>query len=182
MRRTNSPQRAADALFAHGDIQPLCVFIEQTLLSIYANRDYLHFNELTLKTLFLSLLYHNPLYIMDSEPAIQRRYGDLSMIIRPGMRHHSIFDLLFEFKYVPLKSLMNKPTGNSGALTGEEVKQMSPTDLAALDAVQVKRDQARSQLQDYRQMLQKIYGNQLKLRTYAAVAVGFERLVWEEVD
>ncbi len=59
---------------------------------------------------------------------------------------------------------------------------MSPTDLAALDAVQVKRNEARSQLQDYRQTLQKIYGNKLKLRTYAVVAVGFERLVWEEVD
>lgn len=178
----STAKRAADALFAQGDIQPLCVFIEQTLLSIYANRDYLHFNELTLKTLFLSLLYHNPLYIMDSEPAIQRRYGDLSMIIRPGMRHHSIFDLLFEFKYVPLKSLMNKTTGHSRALTGEEVKQMSSPDLAALDAVQVKWNEARSQLQAYRQTLQKIYGNKLKLRTYAVIAVGFERLVWEEVD
>jgi len=82
---------------------------------------------------------------------------------------------------VPLKSMIHKTTGHSRTLTGEEVKQMSPPDLAALDAVQVKRNEARSQLQAYRQTLQKIYGNQLKLRTYTVVAVGFERLVWEEV-
>ncbi|MEZ4861113.1 MAG: AAA family ATPase [Caldilineaceae bacterium] len=178
---------AADALFARGEIQPLCTFIEQELLAVYANRDYLHFNELTLKTLFLSLLYYNHLYIMDSEPALQRGYGDLSMIIRPGMRHYTVFDLLFEFKFLPLSKVTSKPEGAKGSkgtrtLTGEEIKQMSHPDLAGLDAVVNQLAEARTQLQRYRQTLQAKYGAELKLRTYAIVAVGFERLVWEEVQ
>ncbi|MCB0065157.1 MAG: AAA family ATPase, partial [Caldilineaceae bacterium] len=184
-RKQDAAQEASRTLFTQGEIEPLCTFIEQELLAVYDNRDYLHFNELTLKTLFLSLLYYNHLYIMDSEPAIQRGYGDLSMLIRPGMRHYTVFDLLFEFKFLPLNKLTMKQTGAKGerlhTLTGEELKQMSRTDLMALDAVVEQLEEAKAQLQRYRQILQAKYGVVLKLRTYTVVALGFERLVWEEV-
>lgn len=184
-RTQDAAQAVAQRLFAQGEIQPLCTFIEEELLSIYANRDYLHFNELTLKTLFMSLLHYNHLYIMDSEPAIQRGYGDLSMIIRPGMRHYSLFDLLLEFKYLPLNKLrINQREGDTErkrTLTGEEIKVMNRTELESLDVIKEQLDEAREQLQRYRQVLQEKYGSELKLRAYAVVAVGFERLVWQEV-
>ncbi|MCB0061699.1 MAG: AAA family ATPase, partial [Caldilineaceae bacterium] len=59
---------ATDLLFASGDIDPLCTFVERHLFTIYDNRDHKDFNELTLKTLFIALLYYNKLYMMDSEP------------------------------------------------------------------------------------------------------------------
>jgi hypothetical protein len=40
---------------------------------------------------------------MDSETEINRRYADLTMIIRPDKRHGRIFDVLIEFKFVRLK-------------------------------------------------------------------------------
>ncbi|MEM7132257.1 MAG: AAA family ATPase [Chloroflexota bacterium] len=163
----------ANTFFAQGDIVPLCTFIEKNLLTIYDNRDYQHFNELTLKTLFMALLHFNNLYIMDSEPTLQRRYGDLIMMIRPEMRHYSVFDLLIEFKHVSL---------GDAKLTGKGIQDTDPSELASLPMVKKELANAREQLQDYRKTLKQKYGQALKLRTYAVVSVGFERLVWQEVS
>ncbi len=163
----------ARRLFAYGEIEPICTFVEKHLLAIYDNRDYKDFNELTLKTIFIALLHYNNLYMMDSEPALQRRYADLVMIIRPEMRHYSVSDLLIEFKYVALKDL--------SYLSGQKVRQKSDRELADLEAVKTKLTDARQQLSAYRQTLEQKYGQVLKLRTYIVLAVGFERLLWEEV-
>lgn len=98
---------ATNHLFATGDIGPLCTFAEQAYLSVYDNRDYRSFNELTIKTLFITLLHYNNLYIMDSEPALASGYTDLTMIIRPEMRHFSVFDLLIESNMYRLTSSTN---------------------------------------------------------------------------
>ena len=170
-------RHAADALFARGEIQPLCTFVQNELLAIYDNRDYRDFNELTLKTLFIALLHYNNLYIVDSEPAIQCRYGDLIMMVRPGMRHHTVYDLLLEFKHVQLHEVrVNKKT-----LTGAEVSQMLHAELMAVDVVQKKLDEAKQQLSAYSRALQQKYGDDLKLRTFAVVSVGFDKIVWEAV-
>ena len=162
---------ATDHLFATGDIDPLCTFIEKCYLSVYDNRDYHGFNELTVKTLFITLLHYNNLYIMDSEPALDRGYGDLIMMIRPEMRHYSVFDLLIEFKYVPLNKL--------GKLTGQDIRAKSREELVNLAPVKQALYEAQAQLQNYRQTLEQKYGDALKLRTYAVVALGVERLLWE---
>ena len=164
---------AADALFAHGNIEPLCTFVEKHLLAIYSNRDYQGFNEVALKTLFITLLHYNNLYIMDSEPALRRQYGDLIMMIRPEMRHYSVFDLLIEFKFVPLSKFAK--------LSGQDIRQKEWQTLAQLTPVKKELAAAEVQLRHYRQTLEQTYRQALKLRTYAIVAVGFERLIWQEV-
>ena len=168
-------------LFAQGELAPLCNFVEAQYFPIYDNRDYKDFNELTLKTLFLALLHYNNLYVMDSEPALQRTYADLLMLIRPEMRHFSVYDLLIEFKYLPLNKI-DKATGDKKKLTGAEVRQMSPATLLTLNAVKEQFASARLQLQGYRRTLQQKYGAVLKLRTYAIVSVGVDRILWEEVE
>lgn len=168
---------AARLFFSKGDIEPICAFVEKHLLSVYDNRDYKGFNELTLKTLFIALLHDNNLYIMDSEPALQRQYGDLVMILRSEMRHYHVFDLLIEFKYVPLKKLkVGKYT-----LTGREVQTKSREALLKFRAVEEAFSAAQIQLRSYRQTLEQKYGKTLKLRTYTVMAVSYERLLWTEV-
>ncbi len=167
----------ARQLFAQGNIEPLCAFVEKHLLSVYNNRDYKGFNELTVKTIFIALLHYNNLYMMDSEPALQRQYGDLIMIIRPEMRHYSVFDLLLEFKYVPLKNLKE----GKHTLTGQEVRGKSRDELFRFSPVQQQLRAAQTQLCQYRRTLEQKYGEALKLRTYTVVVVGVERLIWEEV-
>ncbi len=168
----NEAGRVARRLHQKGDIGPLCEFIEQKLFPVFDNRDYLGANELTVKTLFLTLLFNDTFYIMDSEPALKRGYGDLIMRVRPDMRHSALLDILIEFKYLSL---------GKNRLIGGQVRKMSREALTALKPVREGLDNAQKQLSQYRNTLADIYGaGFLKLRTFSVVSVGFERLVWRE--
>jgi hypothetical protein len=165
-------QRAAQAVQRKGDLQPLCDFVEQRYFKVFSNRDYMQANELTVKTAFLTLLFNSQLYIMDSETAVGRRYADLTLIVRPGARQSKVHDLLLEFKFV-------KPGDPS--LSGKQVRGMSRAELVALPAVREKLEEARTQAPDYRRELRERYKTELRLRTFAVVAIGFDRLIWEEI-
>lgn len=166
-------KRAAKALYQQGELQPLCTLVEEKILRTLDNRDYLHANELTIKTAFLSLLFEDHFYIVDSEKALERGYADLSMIIRPDMRHFKLFDILLEFKFVKLGEL---------TIHKDEVKAKNEAELRQLGQVQDKLAEARTQLQRYRVALANAYGPSLRLRTFAIVSLGFDRLIWEEIS
>jgi hypothetical protein len=134
-------------------------------------RDYRWANELTVKTAFLTLLYNDILYIMDSEKDAGRGYADLTMIIRPDMRRFKIFDILIEFKYVSLKQV---------GLTGEKARKLNIKELQSIPAMQTKMKEAKNQAQKYGDALEQKYDN-LRLKRYAVVSLGFERVCWETV-
>ncbi len=163
---------AADQFFLQGNLRPLCDFIE-TRLNVFSNRDYRYSDELAIKTAFLMLLFDDRLYVVDSEPELDRRYADLSLIARPDARQYQILDHVIEFKFVKLSDVH---------LTGEQAKTLSLDELSALPAVQVKKQEATQQLRHYQQALNQRYGDVLKLQIHAVVAIGFERLVWWRVE
>jgi hypothetical protein len=168
----NEAERAAEILYQTGDLKPLCEFVEQRYFKVFSNRDYMQANELRVKTAFLTLLFNDLLYILDSETALGRRYADLTLIARLDARQYQIFDLLLEFKFVKL---------GERALSAEAVRAMSRGELAALPLVAQKLAEARAQAADYLLELRRRYRMELRPRVYAVVAVGFERLVWEEI-
>ncbi len=163
----------AEELYTTGDIGAVCEFIEDRYFKVFDNRDYRWANELTVKTAFLTLLFNDVLYIMDSEPALERCYADLVMIVRPDMRQYDVLDLLIEFKYISLKEL---------GMSGAQVREASLEKLRALPQVAGQLQQAHKALQRHRQALENRYGDLLRLRTYAVVALGFDRLVWQETE
>lgn len=166
-------QQMAEQFYQTADLQPLAEFIESKYFAIFNNRDYRWSNELTVKTAFLTLLFSDTYYIMDSEPALQRRYSDLTLIIRPNMRQYALLDMVLEFKYLSLNNL---------GLTGEQVKVLSVEAIHTLPAVQVAFNSAFSQLADYRQVLIDKYQEPQRLRCIAVVALGFERVVWRILE
>ncbi len=163
---------AAEKVYQYGDIAPACAFVEQDYFLVFKNRDYALANELTIKTCFLTLLYNDMLYVMDSEPEIGRRYADLTMIIRPDKRQYQIFDVLIEFKFISLKTL---------GLSGKALKAMSETDLYALPAVKTALAEGKQQALDYGQVLASRHP-QLRLKKFVALAVGFERVCFVNAD
>ena len=174
--------------FRTGDLLPLVDFIEARLFAAYDNRDYIAANELTVKTAFLSLLFNDTLYFVDSETAIRRTYADLTLILRPDLRHRQdLRDFILEFKYLKLgdvkievlKEGATEPTKQP--LDGLTARQLSQEQLWALPEVQAQLGRARTQLQSYRRDLATAYQGRLRLQTYAVVALGFDRLVCEEV-
>jgi len=164
--------RTARNFYKTGDMQSLCAFVEQKYFRVFDNRDYRWANELTIKTAFLTLLFDDSFYIMDSETSLERGYADMTMIVRPDMRQYPLLDFLMEFKYVSLKD---------AELTGDQAKEMGIDELKTLAPVQKKLAESETKLRDYRRILLSEYGDLLQLRTYSVVTIGFERVIWEEL-
>ncbi len=162
---------AAEQLYEKGDMELLCEFVEKRYFKVLRNRDYKWANELTVKTAFLTLLYNDILYIMDSEQETGRRYTDLTMIIRPDMRRFDIFDILIEFKYVKLKD---------AGLTGDQARKLAKKKLRNIPFMRSEMEKAKAQVRDYGDILEQKY-NDLRLKRYAVVSLGFDRLWWEEI-
>ncbi len=160
---------ACTRLYAEGDIGPTCRFIEQRFLPVFDNRDLRWSNELVVKTAFLTVLFDDLGYIMDSETAIGRGYCDLSMIVRPDARRYGFLDQVIEFKHLKLADLPG--------IDAQALAEMSPQALAAHPKVAALRAEAEAQLAAYRQTLEGIYGERLNLRTHAVVCIGLLRLV-----
>jgi hypothetical protein len=156
-----------------GDLQPVCDFMEQRYFKVFDNRDYGLANELTIKTVFLTVLFDDVFYMMDSEMPLERRYADLTMIVRPERRKYPFNDFVLEFKYLKLSDV---------GLSGEKVKPLSIDELKALVPVKQKFAEAEKQLLDYQTRLQSKYGDVLRLQLISVVAVGFERVVWLNVS
>ena len=172
-RTRRTAQQQAVALFSQGDMTRLCNFVEQHLLSIYDNRDYKSFNELSVKTLFIALLYNTPQYIITSESAVDSRYVDLLFLIRPEKRYANTCDILIEFKYLSLKQL--------GHLSGKTLKTLSEGELWELEPLKASLTEAREQIKDYQESLYKKHTAQLKLCSFVVIALGLERLLCVEV-
>ena len=163
--------KMAETFYQSADLLPLADYLEQKYFAAFNNRDYAWSNELTIKTAFLTLLFNDIYYVMDSETALQRRYADLVMVIRPSMRQYpTLKDIVLEFKYLSLSDLK---------LTGEQVRAQSRETLAQLPAVQTALQAALTQLQHYRQVLAEKYREPQRLHCIAVVALGFDRVVWQ---
>lgn len=163
---------AAKKLYQEGDMEPLRAFVEERFFPVFHNPDYRWANELTVKTAFLTLLYNDILYIMDSETELDRRYADLSMIVRPDMRRFNILDILIEFKFVSLKT---------AGLTGKQARNLTTDELRRLPPMIGEMRTAEEQLRDYGRTLEKRHPD-LRLRKYAVVSLGFERIWCVEVE
>nr|VFK75725.1 MAG: Predicted AAA-ATPase [Candidatus Kentron sp. MB] len=163
-------ERAAEALCEQGDIRPLCDFMEKKYFKVFSNRDYASANELTVKTAFLTLLFNDTLYIMESEAELERGHTDLTLIVRPDMREYLVLDILIEFKFVSLQE---------AGVDGKTLEKMDDAALRALPAVQAKQRDAKVGLARYQEKLRRKFGDVLRLNSFSVVAVGFERLVSE---
>ena len=168
-----SVEALAKAFYQSADLAPLADYMETKYFAVFSNRDYRWSNELTVKTAFLTLLFNDFWYVMDSERVLGRRYSDLVMTIRPNMRQYpTLKDLVLEFKYVSLKEL---------GLSAEQVRGVSRDELAQLPAIQTALNDASQQLQGYKQTLTEQLGEPERLYAVAVVALGFERVVWRLV-
>jgi len=167
-------------LMVDGEIDSLLDLVEDKLFPHFSRRDQRWLNELAVKTAFVALLFQDVNYRLLSEPAIEgaappgkgHGFADLVLLLRPDARSTPLSDLLLEFKLVKPEVLGE----DSARLDVLERKVLSenPAVAAALE-------EAEAQARRYRAGLEKRYGETLRLRAWAVVAIGFERLVAREV-
>ncbi|MEA2061133.1 MAG: AAA family ATPase, partial [Thermodesulfobacteriota bacterium] len=165
-------RNAAELVFQKGEMAPLCRFMEERYFKVFHNRDYRWANELTVKTAFLTLLYNDIIYIMDSETEIERRHADLTMIIRPDKRYGKVYDVLIEFKFVSLKE---------AALDAGAAEKLTADELIKLPSIANKMTQGSKQVKEYGRKLENKYGN-LRLKKFVVVSLGFERICFQAVQ
>ena len=163
---------AAEKVYEKGEMAPLCRFMEERYFKVFHNRDYRWANELTVKTAFLTLLYNDIIYIMDSETEIDRRYADLTMIIRPDKRYGKVFDVLIEFKFVKLKD---------AGISADQARKLSEDELMRIPEIANRIKDGAKQVQEYGKKLEQRYGN-LRLQKFVVVALGFERVCFKKLD
>ena len=163
---------AAEKVYQKGDMAPLCRFMEERYFKVFHNRDYRWANELTVKTAFLTLLYNDIIYIMDSEKEVDRRYADLTMIIRPDKRYGKVFDVLIEFKFVKLKD---------AKLSAEQARDLSEDELCLIPEIAKQMEDGKKQVREYGKQLEQRHGN-LRLQKFVVVALGFERVCFSSVS
>jgi hypothetical protein len=171
-RKQKQSYELAKQFYQSGDLQPLCDFMVQDYFKAFARHDYFNANELTIKTAFLTVLFNDVLYIMDSEPALEKCYADLTMILRPE-RHFSLHNFVLKFNYVGL---------DESSLTSIKAKDLSISEIKELALIHQKFMESQEQLLDYRNRLMNKYEDNFLLQTISVVALGFERIVWEKVS
>lgn len=169
----NEASVVVDKLMKDDEFQPLLDFVERKLFPIFSSRDYRWMNEFAVKMAFTSLLFNDIIYSIFSEPELSRGYADLCLLLRPDARQYQLFDMLFEFKYISLDTLN---------LGGEQVRSMTEQELLQRPPVRKAFKEARSQLTRYAGALRARVGEQLKLKTFLVVSVGFDRLFGEEME
>ena len=164
-------QTVCRRFYSTGDLGPLCDLLEQTFFKVFDNRDLRWSNELVVKTAFIALLFNDAFYVMDSEPALERRYAGLLLRVRPDMRQYQLLDHLLEFKAISLKAV---------GMTSAELATASREELRTLPIVADTLNEAEQQLIAYRELLERQERTALKLRTHAVACIDLERLVWAE--
>ena len=167
------PAQLAEKFYQSADLKPLADYMEEKYFTVFNNRDYRWSNELTVKTAFLTLLFNDLWYVMDSERVVKRQYSDLVMTIRPSMRkYETLKDIIVEFKYLSLQDL---------GLTGEQLREQSRETLMQLAIVQEKLDEAEKQLNTYRITFNERIQEPKRLVCIVVVSLGFDRVVWRNV-
>ena len=62
-------------------------------------------------------------------------------------------------------------------MTGKKVRELSIKELQAIPVMRAKMEEAKKQVEQYGNALEQKYDN-LRLKRFAAVSLGFERLLW----
>jgi Predicted AAA-ATPase/PD-(D/E)XK nuclease superfamily len=153
----NSKMNASIRLMANtGNLQP---FFDQVgeILKRLSNRDAFHFNELTLKAIFISCLHQQQFYYVHSEYETGKGYADVFLEAIRG--YDPQFQMAFELKY------LKKGDKN------EADKKIEDPDIQKL------LDKAETQLTDY--MVSKKFITRKGLKGIVVICHG-DNLIWRE--
>ena len=156
-----------EQFFLNCNIGTVCEYIEQNMLQVLSNRDYMHADELSYKLLFLTILYRDDIYFIESERELLRDYCDIFFQVRPDMNQYGAQNILVEFKYIKLSDLQMKK---------EQIKAADQIDLWKQKPVKEKYQQATAQLAKYEKVLQDKYP-QIKINKMVVIGLGFDKVL-----
>jgi hypothetical protein len=137
-----------------GNLQPFMNQVAQ-VLKILSNRDAYHFNEMSLKAIFVSCLYQQQFYYVHSEYETEKGYADIFLEAIRG--YDPNYQVAFELKYIKKKD------------KNEADKKIDDADIQAL------LDKAEIQLTNY--MITKKFLDRKGLKGFVVICHG-DTLIW----
>jgi hypothetical protein len=137
-----------------GNLQPFMSQVTE-ILKILSNRDAYHFNEMSLKAIFVSCLYQQQFYYVHSEYETEKGYADIFLEAIRG--YDPNYQVAFELKYIKKKD------------KNEADKKIDDADIQAL------LDKAEIQLTNY--MITKKFLDRKGLKGFVVICHG-ETLIW----
>jgi Predicted AAA-ATPase/PD-(D/E)XK nuclease superfamily len=153
----NSDMNASIRLLATtGNLNPFMDQVGQ-ILKMLSNRDAYHFNEMTLKAIFVSCLFQQQFYYVHSEYETDKGYADVFL---EGIRGYDPnYQVAFELKYIKKKD------------KNEADKKITDDDIKKL------LDKAEAQLTDY--MITKKFIDRKGLLGFVVICHG-DALIWQK--
>ncbi len=153
----NSPlNKAIIDMALSGNPQPFLDEVSK-ILKVLSNRDAFHFNEMSLKAIFISCLHQQQFYYIHSEYETEKGYADIFLEAIRG--YTPTYQMAFELKYIKKKDKNKKD------------------DMVKDEDIQKLMDKAEIQLTDY--MISKKFITRNGLKGIVVVCHG-DKLIWRE--
>jgi hypothetical protein len=138
-----------------GNPQPYMDYVSQHIFSRLSNRDLERFDEKYIKIMLLNGLFQSKLYVPVSEKEVEQGYMDIYLQRSPRLPDIP-FEWIWEIKYLK---------------TGDETKG---------EALQAKRNEARTQLSQYRES--QFFAGRTDIRLLSVIFIGKDRYEIEEIS
>ncbi|OGO84356.1 MAG: hypothetical protein A2Y22_05250 [Clostridiales bacterium GWD2_32_59] len=150
--------------------------IYERVIKRLSNRDLRHFNETSCKSIFITLVYTDGIYLIESEKEANGGYTDL--YIKEGVLYKEAvnYRYMIEFKHIKEKELREV---ESGELKVESEKQQVLDSNREL--VDKKKEEARAQLYRYMEEHNVQEDSEKELKKYIVIILGKKYVEYEEI-
>ncbi|HAN10197.1 MAG TPA: hypothetical protein DCP90_06255 [Clostridiales bacterium] len=150
--------------------------IYERVIKRLSNRDLRHFNETSCKSIFITLVYTDGIYLIESEKETNGGYTDL--YIKEGVLYKEAvrYRYMIEFKHIKEKELKEV---ESGELKGESEKRRVLESNNEL--INKKKEEARAQLYRYMEEHNVQEDSEKELKKYIVIILGKKYVEYEEI-
>ncbi|OGO84490.1 MAG: hypothetical protein A2Y24_01885 [Clostridiales bacterium GWE2_32_10] len=146
--------------------------IYSRVINRMSNRDLLYYNEATSKGIFITLVYTDGLYLIESEKSADGGYTDLYIKENVLYKEHIKYRYMIEFKHIKEKELKGDTKTESKEAILEKNK----------DIIERNKDEAKQQIERYMEEYNIINDSEKELKKLVVITVGRKYAVWEIVE
>ncbi len=162
--------RAMSKMRLDGEIEDI-MGIYTRVVNRMSNRDLIHFNEVSCKSIFITLVHTDGVYLIESEKETNGGYSDVYVKENVLYKEYINYRYVLEFKHI-----------KKGDLSGDFDK-MSKEDIVALnkDYIQAKKQEAKDQLERYINDHNVMYDSDKILKKVIVITIARRHVLYEFV-
>ena len=162
--------RAMYSMRISGDIKDIMDIYEKVINNI-STKDLTHFNEASCKSIFITLVFTDGVYLIESERETNGGYTDLYLKENYLYKEHVKYRYMIEFKHIKAKELK----GDLNTLSKNEITKQNTS------IIDQYKNQAITQLDKYIQDFNILNDSDRILKKYTIIVLGRKYIIADEV-